>query len=217
MKENRTSSLFEISPVRVEQGRKLAEQNNLNHIMSFRMENAFEVDLQSYDLVYWNNALHHMLDTEAAVAWSYEHLVPGGWFIMDDFVRPNRFQWTDENLDYATRVRQSLPERFLRNPGEVSQRLRAEISRPSVEQMIKIDPTEAADSERILPAIRKTFEEPEITLTGGYLYHLALNDVIAHFNEDNADDIALLQSILLSDELLAQGGLTQYATAIAQR
>ena len=77
------------------------------------------------------------------------------------------------------------------------------------------DPTEAADSANILPAIRDYFPMASLTLTGGVIYHLALNDVIANFTE--ADDLQLLQSLLVIDSALTSGNLTQYATAIADR
>lgn len=208
--------LYEISPTRVDQGKRLAHQQAVSDRVSFFTENAFDKKLGSYELVYWNNALHHMLDVEAAIAWSREHLVPGGWFVMDDFVGPSRFQWSDENLSHATRVRSLLPDRFLYNPADLSQKLPIEIRRPTVESMIKDDPTEAADSDRIVSSVKKMFPNAVVIPTGGALYNLALNDVIAHFDE-SSEDLSLLQSILMSDELLAHAGMTHYATAFAQR
>ena len=71
---------------------------------------------ESYELVHWNNSLHHMLNVEEAVEWSWKVLKPGGLFYINDIVGPDRFQWTDTMLLEATAVRQSLPERFLVNP-----------------------------------------------------------------------------------------------------
>lgn len=208
--------LFEISPTRVEQGLRLAQANGIDKQVSYFLENAFDQTLGTYDLVYWNNALHHMLDVGAAITWSRAHLIPGGWFVMDDFVGPSRFQWSDANLEYATRVRCLLPERFLRNPSDLTKQLPVEVRRPTVGSMIKDYPTEASDSDRILSSLIKIFPDALIIPTGGFLYNLALNDVIAHFDETR-DDLPLLQSILMSDEFLAFGGMTHYATALAQR
>lgn len=207
--------LFEISLKRADGGRKVAEQHGLSDRVKFHVCDAFEARLDPYDFVYWNNALHHMLDVEQAIRWSYAHLMPGGLFAMDDFVGASRFQWADAELDIAERVRRLLGPRYLRNPMDPSLTLPLRPSRPTVECMISADPTEAADSARILPAIKKIFPNAEITLTGGCIYHLALNDVIANFTE--IEDKALLQSLLLADEAFAKSGLTQYAVALATR
>ena len=85
--------------------------------MVLRCEDAFSAALgDDYDLVYWNDALHHMPDVSDALRWSSDRLKPRGLLAMDDFVGPSRFQWSDTNLDWATRVPQELPTRLLRNP-----------------------------------------------------------------------------------------------------
>jgi len=48
--------------------------------------------IEEIDFVHWNNALHHMLNFEKAVQWSYQILKVDGVFYMDDFVGPSRFQ-----------------------------------------------------------------------------------------------------------------------------
>lgn len=206
--------LFEISDVRVAQGRQLAEQHGVANRVRFHLSDAFNERTQStYDLVYWNNALHHMFDTETAVKWSRAQLRPGGVFVMDDFVGPSRFQWTDRNLQFASSVRALLPSRLLVHPTDRSRALPTRISRPNPQLLARDDPSEAADSSNILPAVRKHFPGAEIILTGGAIYHLALNDVLANLEEG---DTPLLLSILLLDEALADLGETHYAVAFGK-
>jgi hypothetical protein len=81
--------------------------------------------------------------------------------------------------------------------------------------MIAADPSEAADSERILPSVREIFPDASIIETGGVIYHLALNDVFANFDE--SEDHALLQVALLLDRALTAMGDNHYAVAIATR
>jgi hypothetical protein len=90
-----------------------------------------------------------------------------------------------------------------------------EIVRDSSETVIAIDPSEAADSGRILTAIKAIFPEAEILPTGGALYHLAMNDIFCNFTSE--DDHTLLRQILMLDQLLAEKGTTQYAVALAQK
>jgi SAM-dependent methyltransferase len=136
---------------------------------------------EQYDLVHWNNSLHHMLDVEPAIEWSWRVLKPGGLFYMDDFVGPDRFQWTPQMLLVATAVRQS-------------------------------DPSEAADSSRILECVRRRFPGADIMLTGGVVYHLALSDILANFKED--EDLTLLDRLLEVDDMCTAVGETHYAIAL---
>lgn len=208
--------LYEISPARLEQAQKNARNSGVFERISFHNTDAFlSDDQEKYGLVYWNNSLHHMLDTEETIRWTHDKLDRGGLFAMDDFVGASRFQWTDYELQIASQVRQILPERLLVHPSDTTKRLPKTLLRPLLERMIEIDPTEAADSSNILKSIRKYFPDAAVLLTGGVIYHLALNDVLANF--DDAIDNTLLKSLLLLDATLARNGVTQYATAIAHK
>jgi len=208
--------LFEISQARVDAGISLAHKYGVADRARFHVQNAFEQDLdEDYDLVYWNNALHHMLDVNAAIRWSHDRLVVGGHFVMDDFVGPSRFQWPDDQLEIATRVREILPARFLVHPQEPTKCISKRLVRPSVEHMIETDPTEAVDSENILISLKQVFPGSNVIFTGGVIYHLALSDVLANF--DDTEDAALLQALLLLDETLARNQQSHYAVAIASK
>lgn len=208
--------LYDISIANVELGQKLAAESGLSDRLSYHLADAFKETIPAdYDLVYWNNALHHMPDAFRAVAWSYDRLRPGGLFAMDDFVGPTRFQWTDENLRWACAVRRNLPDRLLQNPWSPGNLVPREIRRDSPETIMAADPSEAADSSRILPAIKTIFPNAEILPTGGALYHLAMNDIFCNFTSE--DDYTLLRQILMLDQLLAEKGTTQYAVALARK
>jgi SAM-dependent methyltransferase len=208
--------LFEISEVRIAQGRSMAHQKGLAGRVSFRQE-PIDFSAQprpSYDLVYWNNALHHMLDVDAAVGWSRQVLAPGGILYVNDFVGPTRMQFPDEMLRIANRVRAALPDRLLRHPSSPDRGpLPRQLDRPDPQRLAARDPTECADSDNILPAIRSHFPASVVTLTGGVVYHLALNDVLANFR--TLEDRSLLELLLLLDDICAAAGQTHYAVAVA--
>ncbi|NET78584.1 class I SAM-dependent methyltransferase [Okeania sp. SIO1F9] len=207
--------LYEISEVRIEQGRRLAARFGVENKVTFIQGDALEVitEKEVFDFVHWNNSLHHMLDVEVAIKWSYEVLQKGGMFYMDDYVGPNRMQWSDKMLEVASQVRSILPEKYLANPRNPSQLLPKTLTRNSIERMIQIDPSEAADSERIIDSIKKSFPQAEITITGGVVYHLALSDILHNFDESK--DKYLLDFLMLIDDLCSELGETHYATAIA--
>ena len=155
-----------------------------------------------------------MFDVPEAVEWSSRMLRPGGLFYMYDFVGPSRFQWTQPMLDLATSVRRALPEEYLRDPNNPERVLGRNFVRPpSIESMIEKDPSEAADSERILDSVRHTFPDADIRLTGGVVYSMAFNDIIHHMKWDPLDPIIALGMLL--DFEAADNGLTHYATAVS--
>ena len=210
---------FEISSVRVKTGQAKAEKLGIADRVTFRMEDAFawteaHQDHQ-YDLVYWNNSLHHMLDVEDAVRWSQDLLVDGGVFYMNDFVGPTKMQWSETMLDIASRVRQALPDKYLVDYRDPSKLLSKEVVRPDPDKLTAMDPTECADSERIIDSIRQYFVDPEIILTGGAIYHTALNDVLN--NLDESDDQHILELLLIIDDLCTMLGETHYGVAIATK
>lgn len=209
--------LFEISEERLRASKRLARRNGVFDRISFHGSNAFEADFaEGFDLVHWNDSLHHMFDVHEAVAWSHRNLKPGGLFAMNDFIGPSHFQWTDLQLDIAAKVRGLLPERLMRDPANPLALLDRAITRPDLAQFIAVDPSEAADSSNILGAVTATFPQAEIRLTGGLIYHLALEGVMANFDLEG-DDAALMRSLLLLDETLASSGHSLLAVAFATK
>lgn len=213
--------LFELSSERIKRGKSLAERMGLQDRVEFRNEDAFAVDdLGGVDFVHWSGALHHMMDVDDAVRWSRNILQPGGMFCMQDFVGPTRWQWSDKSLAIATQVRSALPKNYLRNPWypeRGNEFLRAEMKRPSAEGLEATDPSEAADSGRIVESLRRYFPEAQLILLGGVIYHLVLRYILDNFNEEDEYDRALLSQLLIQDELCIEieGLESHYAAAVA--
>lgn len=231
----RSFTLFELADEGVRQARELAAKNGFAGRVEVVQGDAFDIvkDENRFDFVHWNNSLHHMMDVEQAVAWSHRICKPEGMFYMDDFVGPSRFQWTDRMLEIASAARRLLPKRYLRRSAPQACGLAGlrssltsllfgdtrrgyhpvDIHRPDAASIIAEDPSEAADSGRILEAIRRHFPDAEIINTGGVIYHMTLNDILANFDEER--DRHLLELLLTIDDLCAELGHTHYATALA--
>lgn len=225
--------LYELSKVCIEQGKELAAEYGVEDSVDFVLGDAFEIvnGKECFNFVHWNNSLHHMLNVEMALKWSYDVLEKGGMFYMDDFVGPSRFQWSDRMLKIASAVRTALPEKYLLKPWpkgwkcvkQLIKRLfypqRAKslfprvLQRPSIDDMISSDPSEAADSERIVHCVKKFFPNAEITLTGGVIYSLALSKILQNFDESK--DQYILNLLMTIDDSYTKQYDTFYATALA--
>lgn len=205
---------FEVGAGAVEQGRRMAADLGLSERMHFHNVNAFTADFPGeFDLVYWNNALHHMPDTAMAVAWSRERLRPGGVFAMDDYVGASRFQHSPWLLAWTNRMLGVLPDRLLQDCQDGARLVPRVLGLINLEDLMRIDPTEAVDSAHILPAIRRVFPDATIIPTGGALYFIGLNNAFHNFTSE--DDLRLLDALLLADEAVGQLEETQYAVALA--
>lgn len=206
--------LYELSAERIKQGRQLAARRGLQDRVRFLQGDAFQLATAAaqYDLVYWNNSLHHMMDVPAALQWSRHVLKANGLFLMDDFVGPDRLQWSQEILDIASGVRQGLDKKYLLNSQQPDTYLPTHVAPPNATALIARDPSEAADSSRILPAVAHWFPEAEVRLTGGIVYFVALSSVLNNFDEQR--DRELLDELMALDRQYAEQGLTAYATAM---
>lgn len=208
-------TLFELSDVRIENARQQAKKLGFEDRVKFIKGDCFQCEFtEKVDFVHWNNSLHHMFDVSKAVEWSYQILETGGIFYMDDFVGPTRFQWSDEALELGTKIRNTLPDMYLKNPYEPSKLLNREISRPDTDKIRNKDPSEAADSNRILDSIMEYFPDAEIILTGGTIYHMTLNDILHNIDESDLKDKTILDLLLIIDELATELGIESHYAAV---
>ncbi len=210
--------LYELHENIIKKSREQVKEKGLEGRVKFSLEEAFQdAPAQSYDLVYWCGSLHHMLDTPKSVQWSRERLREGGLFAMFEYVGPSRFQWTETNIFVGSSLRSSLPESLLKIRDHPDRIWSSIMQQANIEYVIASDPTEAADSERILDAIRDTFPSAEIIPVGGCLYFGALTGILNNFEEEtNPSHAELLKAILYEDEALIESGESLYAAAFAR-
>jgi SAM-dependent methyltransferase len=203
--------LYDVSKASLDAGAGLAAAWRLTERTTFLHGDAFARPGDGrYDLVFWDNALHHMFDARAALRWSYDALRPGGWLVMNDFVGADRFQFPWSALMLVRAVRTLLPARYRRNPNDPANPYRPFVPRPTLAEM-EVDPSEAADSEAILPGLRDTFPDAWIRSVGGTVYHLALNDILTNI----PDGSRLLALLLRLDDLT--DFIPHFAVAIARK
>lgn len=204
---------YELSKERIAIGQELAERKGISEKIIFRLGDFFTSSdnyPETYDLVFWDNSLHHMLDTRYAIKISREILKENGYFFCNDFVGKNRFQWSDVELALVNGVRLSLPDEIYVS-GE--KRIPKFLGRPNLIKMIEEDPSEAADSESIIPAIYDTFDNPFVVNTGGVIYHTCLNNILQNIPERSE----MLEYLLRLDDEIAEHGYTQYAFVLAKK
>jgi len=137
-------------------------------------------------------ALHHVERLERVCAEVHQALRPDGLFAFDEFVGPARFQWTPAQVDAANELRRRLPPELRRLPDGSDA---GDVLVPDLERMRREDPFEAIRSDEILPIVRDTFRVLAQRDYGGTVLHLALQTILANFDEDRPEHAAILQAM----------------------
>jgi SAM-dependent methyltransferase len=172
-------TLYELSTELGERARRGIAEAGLDERMTVHIADAFAATHPPYDLVYWDHALHHMLDVAAAVRWSVAALAPGGLLVINDYVGPTRLQWTREQVALARAyMREAAP--LLRSEPHVPQRTLLHRWK-----LMLRDPSEAPQSDRILSSCRAACDGWAPTPIGCALISICGVHVVPLADEDN--------------------------------
>lgn len=196
--------LFELSDGTIQAGRAEAARLGLQDRVIFHQRDVLRRGLpqpERYDLVHWDNALHHMFSAEDAIQFSRDVLSRGGVLVIDDYVGPSYMQVSEEVYAVADKVRAGLPEKYLRNntPSSTKFPLIPKSPRIPKARFLATDPSEMADSSNVLPAARRHLPNVTIIPTGGVLFFLGLRPLFGNFDENDPTDRALLADLLMQD------------------
>ena len=68
--------------------------------------------MSSYDVAFGISSIHHVSDLRHLFQQVAAALKPGGYFLLDEYVGPSKFQWTDEQLSVVNEQLEALPAAF---------------------------------------------------------------------------------------------------------
>ncbi len=167
--------------------------------LSFRVADARQALREAeghYDVVLALNSLHHFGQPGQTMRLIARALGPGGLLIMDEYVGPSRFQWASAQMRAANTLLAALPERHRTQPdGRVKHR----VVRPSRLSMRLDDPSEAAESSGLMPALHRRFTILEQHPYGSIL-HLALHGIAHNFLADDPGTDQVMRQCLAAEE-----------------
>jgi len=185
--------------------REKASEKGLDNINYWQADiNEIKLKRNHYDFVISVAALHHVADLEHVLSEINGSLKPGGLFFYDEYVGPNRMQWTDEVLNEVNRILATIPRRFRK---QVLGGRKEKEERVSIEKMIEIDPTEAVRSEDILPLTGQYFEVLEKREYGGAIMMPLFMNIIGNFDASREEDRRILDYCLNREKELLRDGV----------
>ncbi|HET8796436.1 MAG TPA: class I SAM-dependent methyltransferase, partial [Thermoanaerobaculia bacterium] len=152
----------------------------------------------AYDVVVAHSVLHHVGNLEHAYAQIERAMKPEATLILNEYAGANRFQYGDDVLAIINALLQALP-RELRAPYDVR-------VRPSVEEMIANDPTEAVRSDELAAMTAQRFDVRERKSLGGTILQHLLYDIAQNFRFENARERSILDILCTIEAMLVDAG-----------
>lgn len=201
---------LELSPERIAHGRaRLAQAVAPVPALDFLQQDVNSGDFgeRCFDVVFAKAALHHIQDLETALAGILRCLKPNGLLVTIDFFGPSRFQWTDAQLQVCNDFWRERVPPLLQRESDGSPT--PPITRPRVEDMVAMDPSEAARSGELHALLHRHFEVLEDRVLGGTLMNLLLyGQRVNRFDAaDPLHNAVLEEAVDLERQLIAQGRL----------
>ena len=199
---------FDLSESQIQKAIEAALSHGYGNSMSFSVGDAFNIGApdRHYDVVIVEHSLHHFSPMRDILLEISRMMKPNGFFIINEFVGPTRFQWSDRQLEATNGILSILPRKYKKlTSGEI----KTEEIRTSRLRMQLRDPSEAVESAMILPLIREIFEEIEVREYGGTVLQLLFDRIAQNFLGEDPETKRWLKICFgIEDSLLASNELS---------
>ena len=171
----------------------------------------------TFDCVIVNMALHHVLELEQLLVNVRRWKKPQSFFVLNEYVGPSRFQWTDATVREGQRLLDSLDERY-RVHGVSGEVVRT-FTRPDYATMVAGDASEGIRSSAIEPLLATYFEVVDRRPYGGTILQWLLADIASNFDaERRPEDAAELDRLFAEERRLLRAGVlkSNFAVIVAR-
>lgn len=104
---------YDLAEGSIQLAKEKAKANELNHICYYAADiNKISLPARTYDAVWIDSAMHHFEALEHICQQIKQALKPGGLFILNEYVGPNRFQFPVRQKEVANLCFQLLPSKY---------------------------------------------------------------------------------------------------------
>jgi len=158
----------------------------------------------AYDLVFSAHSFHHFTELEHIYRQVLLSLKPGGIFLLEEFVGPTQFQWTDAQIDATRTLLGLLPEKLrVFRWGAV----KTWEGRPTVAEVVAASPFESIRSAEIVPLFRKFFRVVHEIPLGGTIQHLLYNGIVHNFTPGDPEAERCIRGVYEAEDALIRSAL----------
>ena len=165
---------------------------------AFEVADADDLQLEDrFDLILSTGALHHVTNLEGLLSRLSSMLAVNGYFVVLEYVGPNRFQWTDTQISVINGILRQLDPRYLK------ENTRIDLGRPSIPDFMAIDPSEAVRSEDVLRLLPEYFTIEYLRNFNGTVMHPLYPLLDARLTNTDAPDFdSIVRMILWIEDYL---------------
>ena len=156
------------------------------------------------DLIFAVQSFHHFSNLEHIMEVVERGLTPNGFFVLEEYVGPARFQWTDDQLRITRDLLGLMPVQFRRYLNGVEKRTEA---RSTPEQVIQVCPSEAIRSNEIVPLFHSRFNVLHHLLLGGTIQHILYSGIIHNLPDGDEATDHMIDCIADMETVLIQRGM----------
>lgn len=193
---------MDITPGILEQARAEADRRGVRNLVLVEGDfNRLDLERDSIDVVVGLGSIHHVEALEGFWEAVRRALRPGGAVLAQEYVGPNRLQWTEAQIREGSRV---LAEMI---PDAHKPVHRSVVPVP-VEEIIAADPSEAVRSRDIVPTLKAGgFELQGYVGVGCSLLQPVLMDQVGTYDPQNWDHNHLLTALFREEDRLLRAGV----------
>ena len=164
--------------------------------------NEVEIEPDSYDLIYMQQSLHHLVEVEAVVARINAGLKSDGLFVLNDYVGAPFLQRGPKQREICGQIWKALPERLrVDQHGKVVD----ELFIPAKEML---SPFEAIRSDAILPSLAASLRTHVEIRFGGVMFPI-VNGFAPCYNPGQEPDDTVIRMLWRLDEALGAAGAVE--------
>lgn len=215
----RAFDAIDLSEHSIAVAKQAAQKNGVDHILKYRVEDINKITLQQnfYDVIVVEQSLHHFTPLLEIMKKIHASLKEDGLLVVNEFVGPTRFQWTDKQINVINNLLSILPEKYRKRYNMDS--IKTRIFRPSILRMMLSDPSESVESSNILPFLNEIFTIVEYKEYGGTILQMLFAEIAHNFISDDIlakkwislffeiEDILLKEKEITSDFIFAVGSI----------
>jgi ubiquinone/menaquinone biosynthesis C-methylase UbiE len=209
---------IDLAANQVEEARELAASQNLDNIYYFTGDfSAHPFESDAYDMILFNSSMHHFDRINEFLKMKVMPLLKkDGYLIIYEYVGPDRLQWTWLQLKRVNQLLKTIPEKYRTRFNSHS--IKSRVYRPGLLRMLLVDPSEAIDSESILPSIHKHFRTIEEKKVGWDILHLLLKDISHNFLGTDKETQSILSNLFEEeDKYMTETGRSDAVFGIYQK
>lgn len=151
-----------------------------------------------YDVVLFYSALHHFKNIEKIAHRIKKSVKNDGILILNEYVGNNRLQFSKVQLGEMNRLLSIIPNEYRKR--YLTRYLKNRVYAPGLLRMLISDPSEAVESESIIPVIHREFEILEEKKIGGDLLMMVLKDIAHLFITEDTKVKQILEKLFEEED-----------------